>query len=148
MKAVLQRVKQANISIDNLEYASIDQGLLVLVGFSNEDNQSDIKKISKKILNLRIFSDKQGKMNLSLQDINGAILIVSQFTLYAECKKGNRPSFINAASLIDAKYIYNEFVNYMKNQYRNIKTGKFGAMMDISLKNHGPVTIFLDSQKI
>ena len=146
MKAVLQRVAKASVFIDNIEYSAINNGLLVFIGFNKQDTLKDIKKITKKILNLRIFPDSNYKMNLSLNDVNGELLIVSQFTLYANCKKGNRPSFIESANSIDAENIYNEFVNYLNNQYINIKTGKFRAMMDICLINNGPVTIQLDSK--
>ena len=148
MKAVIQRVTKASVSINNIEYSAINNGLLVFVGFNNLDNLIDIKKITKKIINLRIFSDLNHKMNLSLNDINGELLIVSQFTLYANCKKGNRPSFIESANSIDAENIYNQFVSYMKSKYENVKTGKFGALMDIDLINNGPVTIQLNSEKL
>jgi len=148
MKVVIQRVAKASVSISNIEYSAINNGLLVFVGFNNMDNSIDIEKITKKIINLRIFSDLNHKMNLSLNDINGELLIVSQFTLYANCKKGNRPSFIESASSIDAENIYNQFVNYIKSKYKNVKTGKFGELMDINLINNGPVTIQLDSEKL
>ena len=148
MKAVLQRVAKASVFIDNIEYSAINNGLLVFIGFNNQDTLPDIKKITKKILNLRIFSDSNHKMNLSINDVNGELLIVSQFTLYANCKKGNRPSFIESANSIDAKNIYNEFVNYMKIKFNNVKTGKFGALMDIQLINNGPITIQLDSEEL
>ena len=148
MKAVLQRVAKASVFIDNIEYSAINNGLLVFIGFNKQDTLKDIKKITKKILNLRIFSDSNYKMNLSLNDVNGELLIVSQFTLYANCKKGNRPSFIESANSIDAKNIYNEFVNYTKIKFNKVKTGKFGALMDIKLINNGPVTIQLDSEEL
>ena len=148
MKAVLQRVTKASVLIDNIEYSAINNGLLVFIGFNNQDTLADIKKITKKILNLRIFPDSNYKMNLSLNDVNGELLIVSQFTLYANCKKGNRPSFIESANSIDAKNIYNEFVNYMKIKFNNVKTGQFGALMDIKLINNGPITIQLDSETL
>ena len=146
MKAVLQRVTKASVFIDNIEYSAINNGLLVFIGFNKQDALKDIKKITKKILNLRIFSDSNDRMNLSINDVNGELLIVSQFTLYANCKKGNRPSFIESANSIDAENIYNEFVNYMKIKFNNIKTGQFGALMDIKLINNGPITIQLDSE--
>ena len=148
MKAVLQRVAKASVFIDNIEYSAINNGLLVFIGFNKQDTLKDIKKITKKILNLRIFPDSNNRMNLSLNDIDGELLIVSQFTLYANCKKGNRPSFIESANSIDAENIYNEFVNYMKIKFNSIKTGQFGALMDIQLINNGPVTIQLDSEKL
>jgi D-tyrosyl-tRNA(Tyr) deacylase len=146
MRAVIQRVKSAEVLIENSTISSINKGLLVLVGFCKNDAQEDYQKISNKILNLRIFEDDNNKMNLSVLDIMGEILIVSQFTLFAQCKNGNRPSFIDAAPANHAENIYNEFVNYFNNQYINIKTGKFRAMMDICLINNGPVTIQLDSK--
>ena len=146
MKAVLQRVTKASVFIDNIEYSAINNGLLVFIGFNKQDALKDIKKITKKILNLRIFSDSNDRMNLSINDVNGELLIVSQFTLYANCKKGNRPSFIESANSIDAENIYNEFVNYMKIKFNNINTGQFGAWMDIKLINNGHITIQLDSE--
>tara|TARA_Y100000739_G_C20464419_1_gene398317 strand:+ start:128 stop:574 length:447 start_codon:yes stop_codon:yes gene_type:complete len=146
MRVVIQRVNKANLYISNSLYSSIDMGLLVLVGFESNDNQIDIEKITKKIIKMRIFSDSENKMNLSIQDIQGELLIVSQFTLYADCKKGNRPSFTKSAKVIEAQKIYNEFVNYISNHYKHIKTGEFRADMDIELINNGPVTIQLDSK--
>ena len=148
MRAVIQRVKSAEIKVENSTISSINKGLLVLVGFCKEDTPEDYKKISRKILNLRIFEDDSAKMNLSVLDVCGSVLLVSQFTLFAQCKKGNRPSFIESAPSNHAKKIYNEFVNYFNSQYINVKTGKFGAMMDIFLINNGPVTIQLDSKKL
>ena len=146
MRVVIQRVNKANLYISNSLYSSIDMGLLVLVGFESNDNQIDIEKITKKIIKMRIFSDSENKMNLSIQDIQGELLIVSQFTLYSDCKKGNRPSFTKSAKVIEAQKIYNEFVNYISNHYKLVKTGEFGADMDIELVNNGPVTIQLDSK--
>lgn len=148
MRAVIQRVKSAEIKVENSTISSINKGLLVLVGFCKEDTPEDYKKISKKILNLRIFEDDGDKMNLSVLDVCGSVLLVSQFTLFAQCKKGNRPSFIESAPSKHAEKIYNEFVNYFSSQYIKVKTGKFGAMMDIFLINNGPVTIQLDSKKL
>ena len=146
MRVVIQRVNKANLYISNSLYSSINMGLLVLIGFESNDNQIDIEKITKKIIKMRIFSDSENKMNLSIQDIQGELLIVSQFTLYADCKKGNRPSFTKSAKVIEAQKIYNEFVNYISNHYKHIKTGEFRADMDIELINNGPVTIQLDSK--
>tara|TARA_B100001778_G_scaffold329592_1_gene330824 strand:+ start:992 stop:1438 length:447 start_codon:yes stop_codon:yes gene_type:complete len=146
MRVVIQRVNKANLYISNSLYSSINIGLLVLIGFESNDNQIDIEKITKKIIKMRIFSDSENKMNLSIQDIQGELLIVSQFTLYADCKKGNRPSFTKSAKVIEAQKIYNEFVNYISNHYKHIKTGEFRADMDIELINNGPVTIQLDSK--
>ena len=146
MRAIIQRVNKSNLYISNVLHSSIDVGLLVLIGFESSDNHVDIEKITKKIINMRIFADSENKMNLSVNDIQGELLIVSQFTLYADCKKGNRPSFIKSAKAIQAQKIYNEFVNYISNHYKLVKTGEFGADMDIELINNGPVTIQLDSK--
>tara|TARA_B100000902_G_C27256509_1_gene888154 strand:- start:818 stop:1264 length:447 start_codon:yes stop_codon:yes gene_type:complete len=146
MRAIIQRVNKSNLYISNVLHSSIDVGLLVLIGFESNDNHIDIEKITKKIINMRIFADSENKMNLSVNDIQGELLIVSQFTLYADCKKGNRPSFIKSAKAIQAQKIYNEFVNYISNHYKLVKTGEFGADMDIELINNGPVTIQLDSK--
>ena len=145
-ETIIQRVNKSNLYISNVLHSSIDVGLLVLIGFESSDNQIDIEKITKKIINMRIFADSENKMNLSVNDIKGELLIVSQFTLYADCKKGNRPSFIKSAKAIQAQKIYNEFVNYISNHYKLVKTGEFGADMDIELINNGPVTIQLDSK--
>ena len=146
MRAIIQRVNKSNLYISNVLHSSIDVGLLVLVGFESSDNYVDIEKITKKIIKMRIFADSENKMNLSVKDIHGELLIVSQFTLYADCKKGNRPSFVKSAKAIQAQKIYNEFVNYISNHYKLVKTGEFGADMDIELINNGPVTIQLDSK--
>ena len=146
MRAIIQRVNKSNLYISNVLHSSIDVGLLVLIGFESSDNHVDIEKITKKIIKMRIFADSENKMNLSVKDIHGELLIVSQFTLYADCKKGNRPSFVKSAKAIQAQKIYNEFVNYISNHYKLVKTGEFGADMDIELINNGPVTIQLDSK--
>ena len=146
IRAIIQRVNKSNLYISNVLHSSIDVGLLVLIGFESSDNHVDIEKITKKIIYMRIFADSENKMNLSVKDIHGELLIVSQFTLYADCKKGNRPSFIKSAKAIQAQKIYNEFVNYISNHYKLVKTGEFGADMDIELINNGPVTIQLDSK--
>ena len=148
MKAVIQRVTKASVSINNIEYSAISNGLLVFVGFNNMDNLIDIKKITKKIINLRIFPDLNHKMNLSLNDINGELLIVSQFTLYANCVKGNRPSFIESATHEVAKPIYINFLKRLKSFNINIQSGIFGKAMYVSLINHGPVTIILNSKNV
>ena len=124
----------------------IAEGLLIFLGVAETDDLATVKKIADKIINLRIFNDDLNKMNLSLLDICGSLLVVSQFTLYADCTKGNRPNFLNAANSLHAKKIYNEFVNYISNHYKHIKTGEFRADMDIELINNGPVTIQLDSK--
>jgi len=144
MKVVIQRVKQAKVEIENKIYSEIGKGLLVLVGFCNEDNKEKIEWIANKINGLRIFSDENDKMNLSVKDINGEILIVSNFTLYGELNKGYRPSFSDAANPELAIPLYEYFINYISNFGIPIKTGIFGAMMDINLINDGPVTIILE----
>ena len=144
MRAVLQRVSQGQVSVKNKMIGSINEGLVVFIGIGPDDNRQHITTLADKILNLRIFNDENGKMNFNIFDIQGSLLIVSQFTLYGDCSKGNRPSFINAADRVHAKKIYNEFVNYMVQQKINVQTGKFGSDMNISLINTGPVTITLE----
>lgn len=147
MRVVIQRVKSASVGINGNIHSSIGQGLLVLLGIENDDNEEDINWLCKKITKLRIFDDKEGVMNLSVDDINGEILIISQFTLHAKTKKGNRPSYIKAAKPGVAVPLYKKFIDklgvYLDKQ---IKTGEFGALMQVSLVNDGPVTIILDSQ--
>lgn len=145
MKVVVQRVKSSSVTIDNKLYNSIDKGLMVLVGFTEGDNTIDIDYIVKKIVNLRIFDDESGIMNKSIIDIKGSILSISQFTLYADTKKGNRPSYINALNGNIATKLYDEFNNKLKN-FVNTKTGIFGSDMQVSLINDGPVTIIIDSK--
>lgn len=145
MKVVVQRVKSSSVTIDNKLYNSINKGLMVLVGFTEGDNTSDIDYIVKKIVNLRIFDDENGIMNKSILDIKGSILSISQFTLYADTKKGNRPSYINALNGNIATKLYDEFNNKLKN-FVNTKTGIFGSDMQVSLINDGPVTIIIDSK--
>jgi len=145
MKIILQRVLQANLKIDDKLIAEINKGIVVFIGVVKEDTILEIPKQADKICNLRIFNDNNQKMNQSLMDINGDILIISQFTLYANCKKGNRPSFINVAPPEHAKKIYNEFVNYMNNKTIKVQTGQFGADMQVSLINDGPATFILET---
>ena len=145
MKAVIQRVNESSVSIDNKEVAKIGKGFLILLGISKDDNYEKADYLIKKIYNLRVFSDENDKMNLSIQDINGEILIVSQFTLYADCKKGNRPSFINAAPPENAIKIYKYFIDKCKKNNLNVQTGEFGANMKVQLINDGPVTIILEN---
>ena len=144
MKAVLQRVKHASVSIDRKIYSQINEGLLVLYGVEKGDTRDKMEWIAKKIPNLRIFEDENDKMNLSVCDINGEILVVSQFTLAADCKKGTRPGFDKAELPQEAEKMYEEFITEIKKSGISVKTGKFGAMMDISLCNNGPVTIILE----
>ena len=145
MRAVIQKVSEASVSIDHKIVGSISNGILLYLGISKTDTLEQIKPICQKILNLRIFPDESNKMNFSLDDINGELLIISQFTLYANCKRGNRPSFINAGNPVYAQKIYNEFVSYMRFQENiTVQTGQFGATMHVSSINVGPVTIILD----
>lgn len=148
MRALLQRVSQVQLCIDSRVYSEIGMGLLILLGVEEEDTQEDIDWLIRKILNLRIFNDSEGKMNCSVQEVNGEILVVSQFTLHASTKKGNRPSFIKAAKPQIAIPLYETFVEAIRiGQVDNVKTGKFGAEMQVNLTNDGPVTIWLDSKQ-
>lgn len=144
MKVLIQRVKEASVSIDSKLYSSIKQGILALVGIEKGDTTEEIQKMAKKLVNLRIFSDENDKMNKSILDIKGEMLIVSQFTLCGNCKKGTRPSFDNSAPPDVAKKLYETFINEVKNYGINTQTGVFGAMMDVALINDGPVTFMLD----
>ena len=144
MKVLIQRVKEASVSIDSKLYSSIKQGILALVGIEKGDTTEEIQKMAKKLVNLRIFSDENDKMNKSILDIKGEMLIVSQFTLCGNCKKGTRPSFDNSAQPDVAKKLYETFINEVKNYGINTQTGVFGAMMDVALINDGPVTFMLD----
>ena len=144
MKAIIQRVSKAHVTIDDKITGKISEGLLIFIGITQEDSMSRVIKLADKILSLRIFNDINKKMNLSIYDIQGSLLIISQFTLYADCDNGNRPSFINAASPVHAKKIYNEFVNYMNQQKINVQSGVFGADMKVGLVNTGPSTFILD----
>lgn len=148
MKVVIQRVKQASVTIDNQLYSQIDYGYLVLVGFSCDDTKEIIDQMAKKIIELRICQDNDDKMNLSIQDINGQLLSVSQFTLYADARKGRRPSFTDAAKAIEAKELYEYFNEKLKESNLVVKTGIFQADMKVQLINDGPVTIILDSKEI
>lgn len=149
MKAVIQRVKYASVCIENQKTAAIEQGLLVLLGIENADTQADAEWLTQKITQLRIFSDTNGLMNLSVQDINGSVLVVSQFTLHASTKKGNRPSFIKAAKPDYAIPLYEKTLALFKNilSANKIQSGTFGADMQIELLNDGPVTIIIDTQQ-
>ncbi len=148
MKFVIQRVLNANVTVEEKTVGQIDKGFLVLVGIVNDDTVSDADKLIKKLLNMRIFDDENGKINLSLNDVNGSILMVSQFTLAAECKKGNRPSFTNAKNPVAAKEMFDYIVNECKTRIKCVETGVFGAYMKVSLVNDGPFTIVLDSTEL
>ena len=146
MKLVIQRVKESNLKIDGNNFSSIGYGMVILIGISKKDDTSKLKQIVTKLSNLRIFNDEFGKMNKNINDIKGEILVVSQFTLYADIKKGNRPSFTNAAKPIIAINIYQKFIYELQAVINTkIKTGQFGADMKIELINDGPVTIILEN---
>ena len=144
MKVLIQRVKNSSVTIENKLYSSIEKGLLALVGIEKDDTIDNIQKAAKKIVNLRIFPDENNKMNLSLLDVGGEMLIVSQFTLCGDCKKGTRPSFDKSAPPAIANELYEEFVNEVATYGIKTKTGKFAAMMDVSLINDGPVTFMIE----
>lgn len=144
MKALIQRVKRASVTIENELYSKIGAGLLVFLGVEKTDSEENADKLADKISKLRIFEDENEKMNLSIKDINGELLIVSQFTLYADCSGGNRPSFVNAAKPDLANELYEYFVKKSKENIPVVQTGVFGAHMEVSLINNGPVTIELE----
>ncbi|PIH05125.1 D-aminoacyl-tRNA deacylase [Clostridium combesii] len=147
MRAVVQRVIYSKVEVDRKVIGSIGKGLNVLLGISKEDTEEDIKYLKEKIINLRIFEDENEKLNKSLLDIGGDIIIVSQFTLYGDCRKGRRPSFIEALGGEEAYILYNKFVESIKKEVNNVATGEFGADMKVYIENDGPVTILLDSKK-
>ena len=148
MRAVIQRVSEASVQIDNQHVAIIDCGLLILLGIEVEDTLEDVEWLTKKIAQLRIFPDTEGKMNQSIMDINGEAIVVSQFTLHAKTKKGNRPSYTKAARPEQAILLYEEFKNYLSVVIeKEIQSGEFGAEMKVSLINDGPVTIIFDTKK-
>lgn len=148
MKIVLQRVLEAKVDIDGKTKGQIGKGYLLLVGISNEDNKEIADKMIEKISKLRIFEDCNGKTNLSIAQVDGEVLVVSQFTLYADCKKGNRPSFVNAGSPALAEELYNYILTRCKELFRNTQHGVFGADMKVSLVNDGPFTLVLDSNEL
>ena len=147
MRAVVQRVSQARVRIDDAVVGKIGPGLLVLLGVAKTDTHAEAQWLADKIVSLRIFNDPDGKMNLGLEEIHGEMLIVSQFTLYGDCSKGRRPSFIDAAGPDIAVPLYEAFINAVKALGIRTATGRFGAMMQVELVNDGPVTILLDSRK-
>lgn len=148
MKFVIQRVNRASVSIDETVAGKINKGFLVLIGVSNEDTKEIADKMIKKLVGMRIFDDENGKTNLALADVDGALLLVSQFTLYANCKKGNRPSFMDAGAPDMANEMYEYIISECKKQVAVVETGAFGADMKVSLENDGPFTIVLDSREL
>jgi len=147
MRVVIQRVSSASVSIDGKIKSTIDNGLMILLGIESEDDQNDIEWLVKKIVNLRIFNDEQKRMNLSIKDVGGDILLISQFTLHASVKKGNRPSYIKAAHPDLAIPLYHNFIDELELSInKKIYSGEFGAMMEVALVNDGPVTIVIDSK--
>jgi len=148
MRAVVQRVREGSVEVKGIEVGKIEKGLVVLLGVGQNDSKKNAEYLAEKITNLRIFEDEEEKMNLSAKDINAQVLVISQFTLYGDCKKGRRPSFISAAFPEKAKVLYEYFVECMKNNQLTVETGKFQAMMLVKIFNDGPVTILLDSEKI
>lgn len=146
MKIVVQRVKNASVTIDEKIHGQINKGFLVLLGITTSDTISDVDYLVKKVCNLRVFNDENDKMNLGLKDIDGSLLIISQFTLYGDCSHGNRPSFIEAARPETAIPLYEYFISECKKEVPIVETGIFGADMKVSLLNDGPVTIIIDSK--
>lgn len=147
MKAVVQRVSGAAVRIDGSDYASIGPGLLILLAVTHDDTEQDVAYLAEKCSHLRIFADDRDKMNRSILDIGGSALVVSQFTLYGDTRRGRRPSFISAARPDHGRAMYEKFVERLRQNSVTVATGKFGAMMDVTLTNQGPVTLILDSQE-
>ena len=150
MRAVIQRVKYASVTIDGAVKGSIGQGFLILFGAGEGDTRAEAELLAKKTAGMRIFCDGEGKMNLSLADIGGSVLVISQFTLYADCRRGNRPSFTGAAAPDSANALYEYYVRVLREEYHiaDVQTGEFGAHMKVELLNDGPVTILLDSEEL
>ncbi len=148
MRAILQRVRRAEVSVDGKTIGKTDGGYLILLGVKTGDTEEEARFLAKKTAELRVFTDSEGKMNLSLLDIGGSALVVSQFTLYADCKKGRRPAFINAEKPPLSENLYLRYVDYLRESGVQVETGAFGAHMLVSLENDGPVTILLDTEEI
>ncbi len=148
MEFVIQRVNNASVTIDEKIVGKINKGFLVLIGVSNDDTKEIADKMIKKLIGMRIFDDENGKTNLALADVDGELLLVSQFTLYANCKKGNRPSFINAGAPDMANEMYEYIIEKCREQVKVVETGEFGADMKVKLENDGPFTIVLDSEQL
>lgn len=148
MKVVLQRVKHASVTIENEVHGKINHGFLLLVGITDGDTETEAKKLADKVVDLRIFEDEHGKMNLGIEQVHGDILSISQFTLYADCKKGRRPSFTKAARPEISNPLYERFNDFLRERGMHVETGIFGADMKVELLNDGPVTIILDSNEL
>lgn len=148
MRALIQCVTNAHVDVEGETIGSIDRGMLILLGVGVDDTEAQVEKLWNKISRLRIFEDENGKTNLSLSDVGGSVLVVSQFTLYASCKKGNRPSFTDAARPPKANQLYEAFVARARQDTSRVETGKFGAMMQVSLVNDGPFTVWLDTDEL
>jgi D-tyrosyl-tRNA(Tyr) deacylase len=147
MRAVVQRVSEASVRVAGKEVGRIDHGILVLLGVGQKDGPEDARYMAEKVVHLRIFADEQGKMNLSLLDVGGGLLAVSQFTLWGDCRKGRRPSFVAAAEPAKAEELYEAFIDHARGLGVTVATGRFQEMMEVSLVNDGPVTLLLDSKK-
>ena len=145
MKAVIQRVSKAEVVVGGQSVGRIGEGILALVAISRNDTEEDLLWMARKIVELRIFDDSEGKLNLSLQDVNGQLLVVSQFTLYGDCRKGRRPSYIEAAPPAEAEKLYQRFVSIIRQFVPDVQTGQFQAMMEVTLTNSGPVTLILEN---
>ena len=148
MKVLIQRVKHAKVTIEGKINGQIEGGYLLFVGMTHEDDEKTVEKLANKVKDLRLFEDEQGKMNLSINEVNGDILSISQFTLYADCRKGRRPSFTNAAKPDEASRLYDYFNDVLRNLGLHVETGIFGADMKVELYNDGPVTVMLDSKEL
>lgn len=148
MRAVVQRVSSASVTVDDQVVGKIEKGFVVLLGITGSDTERDVNFLANKIIGLRVFEDADGKMNCSIEDVNGGLLVISQFTLFGDCRKGRRPSFIEAARPEVAKPLYESFVAELRAQGLSTETGIFQAHMDVALVNDGPVTLMLDSQKL
>lgn len=148
MRALVQCVSEARVTVDGTVVGTIGKGYLILLGVGSDDTEAQADKLWRKISRMRVFEDGQGKTNLSLADVGGEVLVVSQFTLYANCKKGNRPSFTDAAAPADAERLYEHFCQLARADVPRVEQGAFGAMMDVSLVNHGPFTIWLDTDTL
>ncbi len=147
MRCVIQRTGPARVRIDGESVGSIAEGLVVLAAFTAQDSEEGLRWMARKIPALRLFNDAEGRINLSLQEVGGGILLVSQFTLYGDCRKGNRPSFIGSAPPAQAEILYGRFANLLREEWPDVAEGRFGAVMDVELVNRGPVTVIVDRER-